>query len=184
MGINWKRKIFHVLSSFTLLLIYKILKDKLFIPFLALLLVLITIWEVLRLKVQNVLLLQNLWFPLLKEREKRHLSDAFFFLLGIFLAALLVSGAKLEFLILVLGISDPLAGIIGAQFGRPFLKFKKSILGAYIFFFSSFLLGIFFLKNSLLSILSLSFFLTVVEFFTERDNFWIPFCGAIFFRFF
>lgn len=179
MGINWRRRVFHFISALCLLFFSKSLPEKLFSPFLALLTGLSLIWELLRLKFPNKFLLQNIWLPLLKEKEKKHLSDAFFFLLGLFLASLFVSGKKLEFLVLVLGISDPLAGTLGELYGKPFLKFKKSLLGALLFFSSSLLIAIFYLKISLLNLIILSLFLTFIEFFTERDNFWIPFVGAI-----
>ncbi len=182
MGINWKRKIFHFLCALCLFFLSKVLKENAFLCLLAFFLVSILLWEFLRLKFPQSLPFKNLWFSLLKEREKKHLSDASFFILGIFSASLLVSNRELEFLILILGISDPLAGILGSLYGKPFFKFKKSLLGALIFLLSSFFIGIFYLKTSLFKLFLLSLVLSLIEFLTERDNLWVPLSGALYLK--
>ncbi|MFN4196880.1 MAG: hypothetical protein ACK4FM_02605 [Caldimicrobium sp.] len=123
-----------------------------------------------------------LWTPLLKENEYKRLSDATFYLLGLLISALLVSGKDLRYLILVLGIADPLAGIVGSLYGKKFLMFNKSPLGSFIFFLCTFLIGRLYLNYPINVLLALAVFLSFVEFFSERDNFWVPFGGALFFK--
>ncbi|MFN3406600.1 MAG: diacylglycerol/polyprenol kinase family protein [Caldimicrobium sp.] len=182
MGINWKRKLFHILFSLVLYLLCSYSEKFYFIIFLSHLLIFFLIWEFLRLKFPQIVPFSYLWAPLLKEKEFNKLSDATFYLMGILISAFLVSRKDLGYLILVLGIADPLAGIVGSLYGKKFLRFNKSLFGSLIFFLCTFFIGKLYLNYPFGILLVLGLFLSFVEFFSERDNFWVPFGGALFLK--
>ncbi|MEZ0344062.1 MAG: hypothetical protein ABWJ99_04590 [Caldimicrobium sp.] len=142
-------------------------------------------WEFLRLKKPTLLPFKNLWGRLLKNKEKNKPTDAFFYLLGITGATFFSPYQTLGLLILILGISDPLAEISGKILkGRKIFN-EKTLSGTLTFFISSLLLTFWYFKEiSLTKMVLFSFILTLTELFTERDNLWIPLVGAFFARFF
>lgn len=184
MGINWRRKLFHIASSLFFFGLLKILQKPYFQIFLLFTAGLVLLWEFLRLRFPAILPFKSLWESLLKESEKKTLSDALFFILGVLISSLMLSGDPLGVAILILGISDPLAAITGAYLKRgPTFK-NKSLSGTLSFFLSSFTIALFFLKAPLSSLLGLSLFLSLVELFTTRDNLWIPIACAVYLRIF
>lgn len=184
MGINWKRKFIHLSTSLFFFLLAKNLSFNTFQLILILFLLTVLVVEFIRLIFPEQLPYKKFLTSLLKEREKKKLSDATFFLSGVLFANLLISGKPLEFLILVLGISDFLAGLIGGLYGKPFLNFNKSLLGAISFFLSSLVIGFFYLEISTINLILLCLSMTLSEFFTVRDNLWIPLSGALYFKLF
>lgn len=88
-----------------------------------------------------------------------------------------------QFGILVMGVSDGLAGLIGEGFGRRYFKLfnsRKSIEGTCVFFLTSFVLTVLFASNFDYRILVIPLILTIVEFFLEYglDNLALPILGA------
>ncbi|MFN3504959.1 MAG: diacylglycerol/polyprenol kinase family protein [Caldimicrobium sp.] len=182
MGINWKRKLFHILFSLFLFALYKFSEKVFFLLILSVLLILSLIWEFLRIKYPEKVPLPKLWAPLLKKSELQRVSDGTFYLLGILMSTLLVAGRDLEYLILVLGLADPLAGIVGGLYGKNFLKSNKSLPGSLTFFFCSFLIGGLYLNYPFWILVITALLLSCLEFFSQRDNFWVPFGGALFLK--
>ncbi|WP_068513727.1 diacylglycerol/polyprenol kinase family protein [Caldimicrobium thiodismutans] len=184
MGINWRRRLFHIIASLFFFALSKLLNKTSFQIFLFFSGGLLFLWETLRLKFPERVPFKGLWIGLLKEREKRELSDASFFILGIFISSLLVSEVYLGVCILILGISDPLAGIAGSYCPKgPFIK-GKTLVGSLVFFFSSLGITLYFLEFPLITLLGLVLFLSLIELFTKRDNFWIPVAYSIYLRLF
>ena len=88
-----------------------------------------------------------------------------------------------QFGILIMGLSDGLAGLIGEGFGKRYVKLfnsRKSVEGAAVFLLSSLLLTFIFFPHFDYRILVISIVLTLVEFFLEfgLDNLILPILGA------
>jgi len=88
-----------------------------------------------------------------------------------------------QFGVLIMGISDGLAGLIGEGFGKRYFKLftsRKSIEGTCIFFATSLILTYLFVLGFDYRILVIPLILTVVEFFLEYglDNLALPILGA------
>lgn len=88
-----------------------------------------------------------------------------------------------QFGVLVMGISDGLAGLVGERFGKHRLALfgsRKSIEGACTFFVSSMLLTLFFIPGIDYRILVIPFTLTAIEFSLGYglDNLILPIAGA------
>jgi len=184
MGINWPRKFFHLGVSLFLFLLSGPLEERGLKFLLSLLLIGNTFWEVLRLKRPSLLPLKGLWVRLLKDKEKNCLSDAFWFLLGLWIASWLAPFQVFKLLILILGIADPLAEISGKTLKGKRLYRGKTFTGTLAFFLSSFLLALWYFKAFSLTILLFCVFLSLIELFSERDNFWIPLAGSLLARVF
>ncbi|MCS7150343.1 MAG: hypothetical protein N2Z40_01930 [Caldimicrobium sp.] len=181
MGINWKRKAIHVLSAIGFFLICQY-RPTLVGRVLLLTFFLVLTWEIIRLKLPKYLPGKDLWLGLLKREERGTLSDATFFLLGLWGASLIVEGEAFGVLILILGFADLTAEIVGRTVGRFRLHNGKSLEGALAFFvITSFLLyGM--LSLGTLKTAIVSFALTLTELLTVRDNLWIPLVGAFFLK--
>lgn len=112
--------------------------------------------------------------------------------MGIALCALFFLPADVksfQFGILIMGISDGLAGLIGEGFGMHYFKLftsRKSIEGTCIFFLTSLILTFLFASEIDYRILTIPLFLTAVEFFLEYglDNLVLPIVGAYLIHFF
>ncbi len=93
-----------------------------------------------------------------------------------------------QFGILIMGISDGLAGLIGEGLGKHYFKLfnkRKSIEGVCIFLLTSLLLTFIFSPHFDYRILIIAIILTVVEFFLEfgLDNIALPILGAYLMQF-
>jgi len=146
--------------------------------------ILFVLFEFLRLKRKELLPLKGLWEPLLKEREKNSLNDAFYFLFG-FLLSLLIAPYKLfGIIILILGVADPLAEISGKMLKGKVIFRGKTLEGGLGFFLGSLLLQYFYFGELKSLHLLHALFLSLVELLSERDNLWIPLLSGIFLRVF
>ncbi|MSU54486.1 MAG: hypothetical protein EXS48_01420 [Candidatus Staskawiczbacteria bacterium] len=88
-----------------------------------------------------------------------------------------------QFGILIMGLSDGLAGLVGEGFGKHYFKLfnsRKSVEGTSVFLLSSLLLTFIFFPHFDYRILVISIVLTLVEFFLEfgLDNLILPILGA------
>jgi dolichol kinase len=92
-----------------------------------------------------------------------------------------------QFGILIMGISDAFASIIGEKFGRHIVKIfghKKSFEGSFVFLVASIIIGMFFLGFDYW-IIFLSIILTIIELFLVLglDNLILPTAAALLFIF-
>ena len=182
MGINLYRKLFHITSG---LIIYA-LSYKL--PFFILGLILVFLWiglsffEVFRLFFYKALPLKSLWVPLLKKEEFTRLNDAWYFLAGLILSWAILDLRSFQVIVLILTIADPSASIAGNLIGRKKLKNNKTLEGTLAFFITSLLITYFHTGFFCFSMLLFCLFLSLTEFFTKRDNFWIPVVGSLYLK--
>lgn len=146
--------------------------------------ILFTLFEVLRLKRKELLPFKALWEPLLKEKERNSLSDAFYFLLGILLSLLIAPYELFGIVILILGMADPLAEISGKLLKGKEIFRGKTLEGGLGFFLSSLFLQYFYFGELKSLHLLHALFLSLVELLSERDNLWIPLVSGIFLRVF
>jgi len=182
--INWKRKLFHLFTSLALFLLYFFLEKREFFYLLFLGFILFTLFEFLRLKRKELLPFKGLWEPLLKEKERNSLSDAFYFLFGLLLSLLIAPYELFGITILILGMADPLAEISGKLLKGKEIFRGKTLEGGLGFFLSSLLLQyLYFGEHKSLHLLH-ALFLSLVELLSERDNLWIPLVSGIFLRVF
>ncbi len=89
-----------------------------------------------------------------------------------------------QFGVLVMGISDALAGLVGEKFGRHKVTFfdnTKSLEGATVFFVSTLILALLFVPVFSYQILFIAVILTLVEFLLiyGLDNLVLPIIGSI-----
>lgn len=184
MGINFPRKFFHLFFSLFLYFLFLKLDKKNFQIILVIFLFSLLIWEFLRLKKPSLLPLKNLWIKLLKEKEKDKPTDALFYLSGILISTFISPYQYVGALILILGISDPLAEIFGKLYKGKNLCNEKTVGGSLAFFFSTLVIVSLEFKEFSFILILFSVILTLTELFTERDNLWIPLVGSLFARFF
>ena len=117
---------------------------------------------------------------------KRKTFGEVFLPMGVILCALffLPQDVKsFQFGILIMGISDGLAGLIGEGFGKHYFKLfnsRKSIEGTSIFFLTSLILTVIFTSGIDYKILAIPLILTSTEFFLEYglDNLVLPTIAA------
>jgi len=88
-----------------------------------------------------------------------------------------------QFGILIMGISDALASLIGERFGKHIIRIfgqKKTIEGSVAFFISSIIIACFFVPGLEYRVLIISFILTIVELLSIAglDNLILPIVGA------
>ena len=88
-----------------------------------------------------------------------------------------------QFGILVMGISDALAGVIGERFGKHYIQYfgnKKSLEGSLVFFDSSLVLTFLFYPMLGYQLILIPLVLTVAEFSFAHgsDNLILPILGA------
>jgi dolichol kinase len=182
MGINLYRKLFHIFSG---LLIYG-LSYKL--PYSTLGLILLFLWlglslfELLRLFSPKYLPLKIIWQPLLKEDEFKRINDAWYFLAGVLFSWFILDLKNFQIILLILTLADPFASLIGYYFGKIKLKNNKTLEGSSVFLITSFLVVYFHIKTLSLSLYLYCIILSLVEVFTKKDNFWIPFIGSLYLK--
>lgn len=123
---------------------------------------------------------------------KRHTFGEIYLPLGIILSAFFFlpnHPAAFLFGILVMGISDPIAGLIGERFGKfhfTIFKNKKSIEGSFSFFMSTLILISLFTPTLSFDVILVSTLLTFTEalLIYGLDNLVLPIMGAFLFQFF
>ncbi|MFC1622719.1 hypothetical protein ACFL1Y_01875, partial [Patescibacteria group bacterium] len=114
---------------------------------------------------------------------------------GVCIAALLFLPDNIDSFqlgVLVMGFSDGLAGIIGSKFGNysfNLFRAKKTYLGSFIFFITTFLIFLFFAQISfqtIIAIIIISFLLTIIEAVCVYglDNLILPILGGYLLMFF
>ncbi len=145
--------------------------------------VLFSIFEFLRLFSLVKLPFENLWKKLLKDDEKKKLTDSWFYLAGLILAIFFLKIEFFRLLVLILSFSDPLAFLIGNYLGKIKLYKNKTLEGSLVFFAASVIISYNFLGLNWHT-LFLPLVLTLVEIFFRRDNFWIPVIGVFYFNFY
>lgn len=183
MGINWARKAFHLLSSLIILLFALYCPESIYRLILLFLLLSVVIFEILRLRYPQKIPFERLWAPLLKDRERKSPSDALWFCLGLFLASLIGPHEYQPLIVLLLGLSDPSAEIIGRKFGKIKNSLGKSLEGSLGFALTSTVIASLFLQTPLW--MTLLFFvlpITCLEYLTVKDNLWIPLASALLIR--
>ncbi len=117
---------------------------------------------------------------------KRRTLGEIFLPLGVILCAIFFLPYKIkafQFGILIMGISDGFAGLIGEEFGKHYFKIfnsRKSIEGTCIFFATSLILTFLFISGFDYRILIIPLILTIIEFFLEYglDNLILPILSA------
>ncbi|MDP3697025.1 MAG: hypothetical protein Q8R55_03250 [Candidatus Taylorbacteria bacterium] len=117
---------------------------------------------------------------------ERNTFGEIFLPLGVALTALFFLPHNLpafQFGIFIMGISDALAGLIGEQYGKYYIKFldnKKSVEGSLVFFFSSLILTFLFVPVLGYSLFLIPLLLTFIEFCLVYglDNLVLPIAGA------
>jgi dolichol kinase len=180
MGINFKRKLFHI--SFGLIiffLTYYLPLDYVFY-LLAGLWIGLSIFEFWRIFFYEKVPLKFLWEPLLKSEERKKINDAWFFLIGLIFASVFLEKHEFRTILLVLSLADPLACIIGVPLGKHKIYKNKSLEGTLTFLITALLICISQLHAFSFKIFMLALIFTLAEVFTRRDNFWIPFSGTVY----
>ncbi|MFA5420874.1 MAG: hypothetical protein WC280_02540 [Patescibacteria group bacterium] len=179
---NLNRKLIHIISSFVIILF----------PYF------LNIWQIITISVlfSFIFLISKIkgFLPIIN-RVKRVSWGEIFYPLGVMISAILFLPQNdikaFQFGVLILGLSDAMANIIGDMFGSIKVEFpwsKKSLEGSLAFFITSLVLfaiftsSSFFLGNIFLILLA-SFLLTVSEFFLffGVDNLILPSLAAYLF---
>ena len=117
---------------------------------------------------------------------QRRTFGEIFLPLGIIFSAILFLPENImafQFGILIMGISDAIASLIGERFGKHIIRIfgqKKTIEGSVAFLISSIIIAFFFVDGLDYRVLVISFILTVVELLliAGLDNLILPIAGA------
>jgi len=119
----------------------------------------------------------------LKEREAKSFTDAWFFILGMLIASLFLWEVWLRALILIMGISDTVAYFVGKALDGPKMFYGKTLYGSLSFFVSTVLILYAFGLSKVAGIVYifiLAVLLTLSEALFERDNLSIPIVYVLF----
>jgi len=114
---------------------------------------------------------------LLKEREAKTFTDAWYFILGMLIASIFLWEAWLQALILIVGISDTVAYFVGKSLDGPKLFNRKTLYGSLSFFISTVLILYAFGLSKVAGVVYLfllAALLTLSEALFKRDNLSIP----------
>jgi dolichol kinase len=183
MGINFYRKIFHLGFGFFLFGLSYFVSYHLLGLLLVSLVILNSVFEVLRLFFYDYLPLKRLWTPLLKKEEFYKISDGWFYLVGTTCLYYLVGREDFRLILLILTLSDPIASLVGFYLGKKKIFRGKTLEGGVAFFLMS-LLVVLLLKGSLtFQYFGLTALLSFIELLTKRDNFWIPLVGGLYLKY-
>lgn len=120
---------------------------------------------------------------MLKEREAKTFTDAWYFILGILIASLFLWEAWLQALILIVGISDTVAYFVGKSLDGPKIFHGKTLYGSLSFFISTVLILYAFGLTKVAGVVYLfllSALLTLSEALFKRDNLSIPIVYVIY----
>ena len=114
---------------------------------------------------------------MLKEREAKTFTDAWYFILGMLIASIFLWEAWLQALILIVGISDTIAYFVGKALDGPKIFHGKTLYGSLGFFISTVLILYAFGLSKLAGVVYLfllAALLTLSEALFKRDNLSIP----------
>jgi len=175
------RKLFHLFSGSGIALFYLFCIDKKETALYCLmpLLLFFVVMDLLRLTKPGI----NDWIfkyfhTLIREEEQRRPCGSTYYMIGSFLSVLFFNKQIAVVSILFLGLGDPLASLVGSEFGR--LKiWGKTLEGSLAFFIASLIAGLFFF--SLPVALSGAFAATITELLPLKpdDNLYIPLISGI-----
>ena len=184
MGINLPRKLFHIFNGLFLFILSLFLNYTYFKIFLIFLFLGFSIFEFLRLYSNKFFPSFLKWFlkKLLKDEEAKRFNDGWYFIAGLIFSSFILEKYYFQLILLILTFSDPIASFIGIFFGKHKIK-DKTLEGSLGFFISTFIISYFWTKFLFFS-LWLSLILSITEFFTKKDNFWISFIGSIYLKIF
>ena len=160
---EWYRKIAHVYSSAGILLAIVYLDQLQMILFSLGLICGAVFWEKTKLESIDI---------------DRDSYGALLYALSILILSLLVLPEHKDSFaacILILGVSDTLAALVGQRFGKQIPRFEKSTVGSLTFFFTVFVVYAM-LPITWIHVLSLSVLTTIIEFISKKgiDNIAIP----------
>ncbi|WP_028840627.1 hypothetical protein [Thermodesulfobacterium hveragerdense] len=180
---NFYRKAFHLGFGFLLFGLSYFVSYHLLGLLLVSLVVLTSIFEVLRLFFYDYIPFKGLWTPFLKKEEFYKISDGWFFLVGTTGLYYLVGREDFRLVLLILTLADPIASLVGFYLGKRKIFRGKTLEGGIAFFLISLLL-VYMVKRSLtFQYFGLTSLLTFIELFTSRDNLWIPLVGGIYLKY-
>ena len=185
---NWKRSLSHAGAGFLILSLLSILDPKLLILMASVLLVYAWGMEgIRRISPEFNARLMRIYGPLAHAHEHKELNSATWYCSALFLLSLLQMPLVAAVGVMILGIADPMAGLVGRRYGRHRLIHGRSLEGSLTFFGVAVLVSLSVLQFSELSLseaLIASFFAalpaTLAELFSKRldDNLTVPLAAA------
>jgi dolichol kinase len=176
-GSFFLRKLIHVAFSLFLLCGTYYLEKRTFLLLLFVCFLAESLWEFIRLKKPDSLPRFLRVKSLLKEREAKTFTDAWYFILGILIASLFLWDSLLQALILIVGISDTVAYFVGKSLDGPKILHGKTLYGSLSFFISTVLILYAFGLTKVVGVVYLfllAALLTLSEALFKRDNLSIP----------
>jgi len=177
------RKLIHVIFSLLLLCGTYYFEKGTFIFLLFACFLIESLWEFVRLTKSHRLPKFLQMKIVLKEREAKSFTDAWFFILGMLIASLFLWEVWLRALILIMGISDTVAYFVGKALDGPKMFYGKTLYGSLSFFVSTVLILYAFGLSKVAGIVYifiLAVLLTLSEALFERDNLSIPIVYVLF----
>lgn len=120
---------------------------------------------------------------MLKEREAKTFTDAWYFILGMLIASIFLWDSLLQALILIVGISDTIAYFVGKALDGPKIFHGKTLYGSLSFFISTVLILYAFGLTKVAGVVYLfllAALLTLSEALFKRDNLSIPIVYVLF----
>ncbi len=171
------RKIFHITSCGTLAILIWYFGKKVLLPWILAVAFLFPILDYLR---KYIPIIQNISLTLFgiitRPYEHLRITGASWVLIGSGITALLFNEKIVIIAILIMGLSDSAAAIVGIKFGTTRL-FNKSLEGSLAFFITTYIIIFLLSSPSLILLLFTSIISTIVELFSTQklnDNILIP----------
>lgn len=136
--INYKRQVFHLLLGILIFFLLK-LTNKALLKYLLFFPIVFGLFSIYKIENGEFKLLKKI-AKLFKKRHAKEGEGALFFFLGTFFTLSFFTKDISLISILVLTISDPLATVLGVNFGKKSIFEDKTLIGTISFFLSSLLI--------------------------------------------
>jgi len=182
-----QRKIIHIMSLFFPVFYYYTDNNIMFVYLICFVALILFSFDLLRHKHIYFNILHKYFLSnVVRVYEKKNFYSATYLILSFAFISIIFDKNIAIIGMLIAGISDSFAAIIGLKYGDVYLYNNKTLQGTFTFFITAFIIMILFTTNvSFYNLLFYSFTFSIIELLTktEYDNITVPFFSALIMKF-